>query len=68
MLPIRCVHCALQDGWTPLHWASYYGHLDVVKFLVEQGADKEAANEVCAALRAHGTRPYMGGFCVWDSL
>ena len=68
MLPIRCVHCALQDGETPLHCASANGHLDVVKCLVEQGADKEAATKVCAALRAHGTRPYMGGFCVWDSL
>ena len=25
-----------RAGWTPLHWASYYGHLDIVKYLVEE--------------------------------
>jgi ankyrin repeat protein len=33
----------LQDGTTPLHYASSNGHLDVVQFLVEQcGADVHA--------------------------
>ena len=30
-----------QDGWTPLHWASGCGHLEVVKYLVEAGANLE---------------------------
>ena len=25
-------------GMTPLHWASWKGHLNVVQYLVEQGA------------------------------
>lgn len=28
-----------KEGSTPLHWAAYNGHLDVVKFLVEAKAD-----------------------------
>ena len=36
------------NGWTPLHHASYRGHLDVLRYLVEQGAtiDKTTAIKV----------------------
>lgn len=37
------VHVKDKNGWTPLHEASRGGHLDVVKYLVENGAD---ANEL----------------------
>ena len=40
----------MQNRWTALHWASENGHLDVVKFLVEQGADTNATDKVCAAV------------------
>jgi ankyrin repeat protein len=30
------------DGWTPLHFASWCGHLDVARLLVEHGADAAA--------------------------
>ena len=33
------VNCKDNDGWTPLHWSSYNGHLNVVKYLIEHGAD-----------------------------
>ena len=37
----------LQDGWSPLHKASYKGHLDIVKTLIEAGANvNQAANKV----------------------
>jgi len=39
---------------TPLHWAAYYGRLDVVRLLLERGADKEAKNNVRTAARMHG--------------
>ncbi len=31
-----------ENGWTPLHKAAFSGHLPVVQYLCEQGADKEA--------------------------
>jgi RNA polymerase sigma factor (sigma-70 family) len=34
-----------HDGWTPLHLAAHYGQLDLVKLLVEHGADMEAIAE-----------------------
>ena len=33
------VNCKDYDGYTPLHWSSRYGCLDVVKYLIENGAD-----------------------------
>jgi len=33
-----------RDRMTPLHWAARYGHLSVVQYLCEQGADNEARN------------------------
>jgi ankyrin repeat protein len=28
------------QGWTPLHWAAYFGHKEVSQFLVNRAADK----------------------------
>ena len=36
----------LQDDQTPLHLSASAGHLEVVKLLLEEGADKEARDEV----------------------
>jgi ankyrin repeat protein len=38
------------DQRTPLHWASYNGHLECVRLLLERGADKEARDRVRAPL------------------
>ena len=35
-----------QDGVTPLSWAAYGGHVEVVRELLKAGANKEAANKV----------------------
>ena len=29
-------------GWTPLHWANHYGHLEIVMLLMSYGADLNA--------------------------
>ncbi|XP_078384426.1 oxysterol-binding protein-related protein 1-like [Oculina patagonica] len=33
-----------NQGWTPLHLAAYFGHMNVVKALLEKGADVNARN------------------------
>ena len=27
------------NGWTPIFWAARHGHIEVVEFLIDQGAD-----------------------------
>ena len=34
----------MQIGWTPLHRAAYYGHLEVVQLLLRHRADKKLKN------------------------
>ena len=36
----------LQDGWTPLVYASQNGHLEVVKSLIEAGANVNHTTKV----------------------
>ena len=38
------IHAKDNNGWTPLHSASYKGHLEVVKYLISVGADIYAEN------------------------
>jgi len=61
-----------EDGWTPLHFASFYGALEVAHLLLEYGADVEAKDksgrtalkiaaykrhhEVVELLRKHGAK------------
>ena len=46
-LYIRVCFNLLQDGNTSLLHASEKGHVEVVKYLVQQGANKEAQDKVC---------------------
>lgn len=41
--------CWLQDsgGWTPIIWAAEHKHLDVIKVLLNRGADVNIADKVC---------------------
>ncbi len=39
-------------SWTPLHWATFKGYLEVAEFLVKKGADVNAASE-----NLYGSRP-----------
>ena len=43
----------LQDGRSPLYMASQEGHLDVVKTLIEAGANIDQANKVSTHISTH---------------
>ena len=43
---LSCYSISVQSGYTPLHLASSEGHLSIVKYLVEAGADPLITNEV----------------------
>ena len=36
----------LQDGWTPLGVASYIGHIEIVKRIIEAGANVNHISKV----------------------
>jgi uncharacterized protein len=38
------VNAYAYDGWTPLHLAAFFGHLDAARMLVEAGADVGAVS------------------------
>jgi len=39
MLDAETVNSYSYDGWTPLHLTAFFGHLDAVDVLLDQGAD-----------------------------
>jgi hypothetical protein len=51
--------CTPQDGVTPLLVAAANGHLPVVRFLVEKGADITAKTNV-SGMRVGGERQWIG--------
>ena len=39
------MNCQTVSGYTPLHWASLYGHVGVITALLAAGADKTIENK-----------------------
>jgi ankyrin repeat protein len=50
---ICCFISDASHSWTPLHEAVRGGHIEVVKYLLEQGADKDA----CTGVNGDGGTP-----------
>lgn len=40
----RTVNSYAYDGWTPLHLAAFFGHLDAARLLLAEGADVRAVS------------------------
>ena len=51
--PLVMMTLILQDGWSPLHTACFNGRLDIVKTLIEAGANVNQANKVQCVGRLH---------------
>ena len=51
--PLVMMTFVLQNGWSPLHAASFSGHLDIVKTLIEAGANFNQATKVQCVGRLH---------------
>ena len=51
--PLVMMTFVLQDGRSPLYTASFNGHLDVVKTLMEAGANINQANKVHVHVGRH---------------
>lgn len=49
-----CMALCLQKGFTPLYMAAQENHLEVVKFLLENGANQNVATEVRSSGRTLG--------------
>ena len=39
------IHKADDDSWTPLHAAAANGHASIARYLMDRGADTQAATE-----------------------
>ena len=44
LIKLKNINSRDNENYTPLNTASFNGHLDIVKYLILNGADKEATN------------------------
>ena len=72
--PLVMMTFVLQDGWTPLYIASNRGHLDIVKALIEAGANVNQTNKVSLSVELfvilnNITRCVRVNMCImWSSI
>lgn len=60
------VSSAEQSGLTPLHVASFMGHLNIVKILLQKGASPSASNVVGFLFRISSEAQITAHPCVHD--
>ena len=56
-----------QDGWTPLMKASFHGHVDIVRILIEAKAQINTQKEVCCSYHQkthHTTHHHTQCHCI----
>ena len=46
----KLVHARDEHQFTPLHWAAANGHMDVMKYLLNHGAEPDARSEAVRKL------------------
>lgn len=75
MVEISAFAVCPQNGFTPLYMAAQENHIDVVKYLLENGANQSTATEVSPALwlfcfKVHVHSISCKGsplFCLWQA-
>ena len=55
-----------QDGWTSLMWAAKAGKVEVVKLLLDRGADMSAASNSNRLSRVNGNSFFYVKLCCID--
>ena len=50
VMPLVMMKFVLQNGWSPLHTASFNGHLDIMRELIEAGVSISQTNKVGTVL------------------
>lgn len=75
MVEISAFAVCPQNGFTPLYMAAQENHIDVVKYLLENGANQSTATEVSLALLLFCFKVYVHSisckgsalFCLWQA-
>ncbi|RCR66385.1 tetratricopeptide repeat protein [Larkinella punicea] len=57
-----------NDGWTPVEWAAFNGHLAILTYLAERGADLKVTNDNALVLALDQKKAPVAGFLIYKGL